>query len=244
MSEPDYYDILGVPSTASPDDIRRAFRQLALRYHPDVNRSSDAVDKFRAIFAAYQVLIDPVKRAEYDRRRTGPAQTDIPRSPRTPGAGRAGDPSPQARSRSGSSPDVRRAYFRRRIRAVTDPSASWNYYDVLGVRHNASEETIAGAYQRLYREFYRSSKGSPGTVAILREIEEARDVLVDPERRLAYDLLPPDQQPPGRPRMDESFFTGAGRRVSRVRQGPARLLAVAKIPLAAVANLARRVLPV
>ena len=240
MSEPDYYDVLGVPSTASTDDIRRAFRQLALRYHPDVNRSPDAVDIFQAINAAYQVLSDPVKRAEYDGRRTDAAPTAMPR------AARAGGPSHQgqARSQPDGRPDVRRAYFRRRIRAVTDPGASWNYYDVLGVRSNAPEETIVSAYQRLYREFYRGSKRDPGTAAILREITDARDALVDPERRLAYDSLPPHLQPPGRPEMDEPFFTGVGRRVSRVRLGPGRLLAAAKIPLAAAANLVRRILPV
>ena len=238
MSEPDYYGILGVPSTASPDDIRRAFRQLALRYHPDVNKSSDAEDKFQAIYAAYQVLIDPANRAEYDQRRSDTAQTT------TPGATRRRGDGHRARPGAENQQDVRRFYFQRRIRAATDPGATWNYYDVLGVRSNAPEETIVRAYQWLYREFYHGSKRDPGTAAILREITDARDALVDPERRLAYDRLPPHLQPPGRPQMDESFFTGAGRRVSRLRQSPARLLAAAKIPLTAAANLVRRLLPV
>ncbi|CAM6031289.1 unnamed protein product, partial [Sphagnum compactum] len=60
----DYYQILGVGKTASNDDIRRAYRKLALKYHPD--RSPDTTEKFKDINAAYSVLSDPEKRRQYD----------------------------------------------------------------------------------------------------------------------------------------------------------------------------------
>lgn len=64
----DYYDILGVSRDASPDDLKRAFRQLALKYHPDRNPdSSESEAKFKEINEAYSCLSDPQKRAHYDR---------------------------------------------------------------------------------------------------------------------------------------------------------------------------------
>jgi curved DNA-binding protein CbpA len=65
----DYYGIIGLPSTAGEEEIRRAYRQLALRWHPDRNPSPDAAERFKEISEAYAVLIDPVKRREYDRTR-------------------------------------------------------------------------------------------------------------------------------------------------------------------------------
>lgn len=63
----DYYETLGVPRNASKDDLKRAFRQLARQYHPDVNSSPDAEERFKEINEAYQVLSDDQKRAAYDR---------------------------------------------------------------------------------------------------------------------------------------------------------------------------------
>ncbi len=63
----DYYEALEVPRDASPDDIRQAYRRLARKYHPDVNKEPGAEDRFKQISEAYEVLRDADKRARYDR---------------------------------------------------------------------------------------------------------------------------------------------------------------------------------
>jgi len=67
QSEKDYYEVLGVAPDASPDEIGRAYRMLAFRYHPDRNRKSEeAHKKMQEINEAYAILSDPIKRREYD----------------------------------------------------------------------------------------------------------------------------------------------------------------------------------
>lgn len=66
MQYRDYYQILGVPRTASADDIKRAYRKLARKYHPDVSKETNAEDRFKELQEAYEVLKDEKKRAAYD----------------------------------------------------------------------------------------------------------------------------------------------------------------------------------
>ena len=63
---PNHYLTLSVTTSATPDEIRRAYRVLARRYHPDVNPGKSSEDKFKAIASAYEVLNDPEKRTRYD----------------------------------------------------------------------------------------------------------------------------------------------------------------------------------
>lgn len=66
--EQDYYDILGVKKDATKQEIHKAFRQLAKKYHPDKNKDKGATDEFIRIFKAYETLSDENKRKEYDNR--------------------------------------------------------------------------------------------------------------------------------------------------------------------------------
>src|SRR6201986_3393249 len=66
MQYRDYYEILGVTRAADADEIKRAYRKLARKFHPDVSKEKDAEQKFKEVQEAYEVLKDPEKRAAYD----------------------------------------------------------------------------------------------------------------------------------------------------------------------------------
>jgi curved DNA-binding protein len=72
MKYKDYYAILGLARGASDDDIKKAYRRLARKYHPDVSKEAGAEEKFKEVAEAYQTLKDPEKRAAYDQ--LGPHQ--------------------------------------------------------------------------------------------------------------------------------------------------------------------------
>ncbi len=66
MEYKDYYEVMGVARGATQDEIKRAYRKLARKYHPDVSKEADAEERFKSLGEAYEVLKDPEKRAAYD----------------------------------------------------------------------------------------------------------------------------------------------------------------------------------
>ena len=66
MADKNYYDILGVSKDANPEDIKSAYRKLAKKYHPDINKEPGASEKFKEINEAYECLSDPQKKSNYD----------------------------------------------------------------------------------------------------------------------------------------------------------------------------------
>ena len=112
----DYYEALGVPRTADADELQEAYRRLARRYHPDVNKDPAAEERFKEVNEAYHVLADPDTRARYDR--FGPDFRRIPEGAerawagagaRRPGGGRRAAPDVAPRSTRSRSSSVARA---------------------------------------------------------------------------------------------------------------------------------------
>src|SRR6185312_10290788 len=77
MKYKDYYAILGLQRGASEDEIKRAYRKLARKYHPDISKETDAEEKFKEVAEAYQTLKDAEKRAAYDQLGTHQAGQDF-----------------------------------------------------------------------------------------------------------------------------------------------------------------------
>ena len=79
MAKRDYYDVLGVPRTASPEEVKTAYRRLAREYHPDLNKGDPKVaeEKFKDLSEAYEVLADPTKRQRYDAAGFSGVETDF-----------------------------------------------------------------------------------------------------------------------------------------------------------------------
>ena len=71
MGYKDYYKILGLDKTAEKEEIRKSYRKLAKKYHPDVSKEANAEDRFKEVKEAYEVLSDPAKRSEYDNMGSG-----------------------------------------------------------------------------------------------------------------------------------------------------------------------------
>ncbi len=94
MAAKDFYQVLGVPDSASQDEIKKVYRRLAKQYHPDANpNNTSAAERFKEISEAHSTLSDPEKRKQYDQMRRYGAFDGMPRRPAGAGAGRgAGGP--------------------------------------------------------------------------------------------------------------------------------------------------------
>ncbi|HLG26974.1 MAG TPA: DnaJ domain-containing protein, partial [Paenisporosarcina sp.] len=66
MNKRDYYEVLGLMKSASKEEIKKAYRKLSKQFHPDINKEADAVDKFKEIAEAYEILSDDQKKSQYD----------------------------------------------------------------------------------------------------------------------------------------------------------------------------------
>jgi molecular chaperone DnaJ len=91
MAAKDFYQVLGVPDAASPDDIKKAYRRLAKQYHPDANPNNPkAAERFKEVSEAHSTLSDPEKRKHYDQMRRFGAFDGMPRRPQGARGPRAG----------------------------------------------------------------------------------------------------------------------------------------------------------
>lgn len=156
----DYYQLLGVSRTADAKEIQRAYRKLARKYHPDVNKESGAEDRFKQISEAYHVLSDPESRAQYDRfgpdfRRYAGAEQEYAAQ----GAGAAGGGA-RARARPGAS-----GFSWSSARAGAGPgSASVNWDDLFGDVFGSSRGMDSEAELELTVE--EAFRGGPRTVVL------------------------------------------------------------------------------
>src|SRR2546427_10581373 len=94
MAKRDYYEVLGVAKNASEDDIKKAYRKLAMKHHPDRNQGDSAKkseEHFKEAKEAYEMLSDPQKRAAYDQYGHAGVDPNMCRRPGGPGAEGFGD---------------------------------------------------------------------------------------------------------------------------------------------------------
>ncbi|WP_322818127.1 pentapeptide repeat-containing protein [Tepidiforma sp.] len=189
----DYYAELEVSASASFEEVRAAYRRLAREHHPDVNSSAEAAVRMRRINEAWEVLRDPVRRAEYDRSR--PAGAARAFSGARAGRAAAGSGRPRARPGAAGRPA-------QRPRPADPPpqdgrpgepgaapriDGSFDWYEFLGVPAGASREAIRRAIADLADELLAKDVSGERLTRQRQRLREAWSILGDDRLRAAYD---------------------------------------------------------
>ena len=190
--EKDYYQVLGVPSTATDKEITRAYRKLAKQYHPDANPGSE--DRFKEISAAYDVLGDPATRKEYDEvRRLGPMAGGFggarARRRHVPGGGPGRPGRPLRRPFGGGRPPQPSGPQRG---ADVEAELHLSFEDAVRGRHHLGERPPGLAVPHLQRD--RRGARAPST-HVCDRCNGAGHARRQPGPVLAVDRLPQVQRP-------------------------------------------------
>lgn len=239
----DYYAELGVSASASFEEVRAAYRRLAREHHPDVNSSAEAALRMRRINEAWEVLRDPVRRAEYDRSRpVGAARAFSGARAGRPAAG-SGRPRarPGAAGRSAQRP--RPADPPPQDGRPGEPGAapridgSFDWYGFLGVPAGASREAIRRAIAGLADELLAEDVSGERLTRQRHRLREAWSILGDDRLRTVYDRARAEHlRVAGEPERDGEAgrqASSAGRVPAGFRSGP---LAVGGVVLGAGAS--------
>jgi curved DNA-binding protein len=146
----DYYEVMGVARDATPEEIKRAYRKLARRYHPDISDEKDAETHFKEIGEAYEVLRDPERRAAYDQ--LGGDLTGE-ESYRSPGGWDSGFPFGAPEGQAASFSDFFESVFRS-SQSATAEAIQQKTFHVRGQDHHAKvlidlEDSLHGATRRM-----------------------------------------------------------------------------------------------
>ena len=159
-----YFAILGLGQDASLEEIKKAYKTLALQFHPDKNNDPGAEERFKEIGEAFENLTDPVKRSEYD----------------------------TFRHRNVSHPcDLCYKRFEK-VEDLTIHKNKYhtemkNYFEILGLEQDASFEEIKKVYKTLAFQFHPDKNNDPVAEERFKEIGEAFENLTDPVKRSEYD---------------------------------------------------------